>query len=122
MLQLQSFLGLFVFLAIAYGFSNNRNRVTWQFVATGMGLQFTIALILLGVPSLGLESPFQKYFFVFNDFILGLLKFSTEGASFIFGDLAKIATVTSTPRLDKTGWEALPIVIRDFSIILRDCE
>ena len=52
MLQLQSFLGIFVFLGIAWIFSENKKKVSWKIVLAGITFQFAMALLVLGVPAL----------------------------------------------------------------------
>ena len=48
---MQSILGLMVFVAIAWRVSQNRKHFPWKLVATGLLLQFLIALLLLKLPT-----------------------------------------------------------------------
>jgi CNT family concentrative nucleoside transporter len=71
--------GLAVLVGIAFLFSNNKRRVSWKLVATGVALQIVFATIVLKVP-LGRD--------VFNTIALGfvkLLDFVRVGSEFIFG-------------------------------------
>ena len=43
-------LGVIVILGIAYLFSENKKKINWRLVATGLGLQIIFALIILKVP------------------------------------------------------------------------
>ncbi len=47
--QLQSALGLGVFVAIAWVLSENRRAFPWQTVVVGIGLQIGLAAVLLGI-------------------------------------------------------------------------
>lgn len=106
MLQLQSFFGLFIFLSIAYLFSNNRSKISWDIVIKGMAFQFILALLVLGVPRLGFVGPLKFVFSSANNGILKLLSFTTAGSEFLMGDLV---------HPDKSGFilifQVLPIII-----------
>ena len=52
----QSFLGLAVFLGIAWLLSENRRGVPWRTVGAGVTLQFALALLLLRRIDRGLET------------------------------------------------------------------
>ncbi|MGY0505265.1 NupC/NupG family nucleoside CNT transporter [Luteimonas sp. e5] len=72
--------GLAVLLAIAWLFSNNKRRVDWRLVATGLALQILIACFVLLTPwGAGTFNALSQGF-------VRLLGFTTEGAKFIFGD------------------------------------
>ncbi len=106
MLQIQSFVGIFVFLGIAWLFSNNKKRVSWKTVASGIVFQFLLALAVLGVPAMGFDGPLQGFFQGANDVILKLLSFTKEGSGFLLGDLVS---------QEKSGFiivfQILPIII-----------
>lgn len=80
-------------LSLALLFSNNRKAVNWKLVATGLGIQFTLAVFILkGAYLADFFSPlgWPKLFFSFiSSFFVVVLDFTTEGAAFIFGDLAR---------------------------------
>ena len=76
-------IGLASLLAIAWAFSENRRAVDWRLVATGVGLQLVFAVFVLLTPwGAGLFGALSEGF-------VKLLGFTTQGASFIFGDFAK---------------------------------
>jgi CNT family concentrative nucleoside transporter len=89
---LNGLLGLLILVGIAYLTSNNKRRVNWRLVASGFGLQLIFAVLMLkgrelsvyflplGWPSMILE--WISYAFV------KVLSFTTEGARFVFGNLA----------------------------------
>ncbi len=106
MLQLQSFLGIFFFIGIAWLFSNNKKRISWRIVVSGILFQLFLALAVLGVPAFGLSGPLQGFFQGANDVILKLLSFTEAGSGFLLGDLIK---------QEKSGFiiafQILPIII-----------
>ncbi|AIY84923.1 MAG: NupC/NupG family nucleoside CNT transporter [Clostridium baratii] len=74
-------IGIVAILAIAAIFSENRKKINWRLVATGLGLQVIFALIILKVPA-------GRTFFEFcSKAITKLLDFTKEGSSFLFGSL-----------------------------------
>jgi len=80
-------------IALAFAFSADRKSVNWRLVGTGLGLQFVLALFILRGSSMAeyfapLGWPKEFFSFVSSFFVI-VLEFTTEGAMFIFGDLAK---------------------------------
>lgn len=80
-------------IALAFAFSADRKSVNWRLVGTGLGLQFVLALFILRGSSMAeyfapLGWPKEFFSFVSSFFVI-VLEFTTEGATFIFGDLAK---------------------------------
>jgi len=88
MLQLQSLLGIFAFIGLAYLFSSDRKAIAWQSVRRGLFLQGLMTFLILGWPDLGLHSPVQKAFPYINESISSFLSFADEGSRFLFSDLA----------------------------------
>lgn len=86
-------IGMVFILALALAFSNNRKAVNWKLVGTGIGIQFVLALFILkGTYMAEFFAPlgWPKLFFSFvSSFFVVVLDFTTEGAAFIFGDLAR---------------------------------
>lgn len=79
-----SFLGLIVFLGIAYLLSNNRKAIRLRLVVSGILLQFCIGLLII-------KSPIASGFFMgANKFFAKLLAFSNEGTKFVFGALSDV--------------------------------
>jgi concentrative nucleoside transporter, CNT family len=105
-LQLQSALGLFVFLSIAFLFSNNKSKVSWSLVIKGMCFQILLALLVLGVPRLNIVGPLKFIFIYANELIMSLLSFTNTGSEFLLGPLASS---------EKSGFiivfQVLPIII-----------
>ena len=80
-LALQSAFGILVFLLVVWLFSEDRARVPWRTLLTGIVLQFVLAGLLLWLP------PFQLLFMGLNDLLLALEQATREGTSFVFGYL-----------------------------------
>jgi CNT family concentrative nucleoside transporter len=90
---LRGIIGMAAIIAIALLFSKNRKAVNWKMVATGLGIQFILAVFILkGADMAAYWSPlgWPKLFFSWiSSFFVIVLDFTTAGAEFIFGDLAK---------------------------------
>ncbi len=90
---LRGAIGMIVIIAIAVAFSNNRKAINWKLVGTGLGIQFVLAIFILkGAVMAEFWSPlgWPKAFFSWvSSFFVIVLDFTTAGAEFIFGDLAK---------------------------------
>jgi len=81
-LKLISLLGWFTMIAVAWVISYNRKLFPWRTVVWGVGLQFTLALLIL-------KTPWGADFFVFaGKVVQKLIQFSNEGCKFVFGPLA----------------------------------
>lgn len=90
---LRGLIGMAFIVGLALAFSSNRKMVNWRLVGTGLSIQFVLALFILrGSTMAEYFAPlgWPKYFFSFiSSFFVVVLDFTTEGAMFIFGDLAK---------------------------------
>ena len=78
--------GLAVLISIAWLASNNKRRVDWKLVATGVGLQIAFAAVVLLVP--GGKDVFDA---IGHGFVR-VLSFVNEGSRFIFGSLMDVNT------------------------------
>lgn len=80
-------------IAIALAFSKNRKEIDWKLVGTGLGIQFVLAIFILkGAIMAEYWAPlgWPKLFFSWvSSFFVVVLDFTTAGAEFIFGDLAR---------------------------------
>jgi len=75
-------LGWFTMIAVAWAISYNRKLCPWRTVVWGVGLQFTLALLIL-------KTPWGALLFEFaGKVIQKLILFSNEGCKFVFGPLA----------------------------------
>lgn len=75
-------LGMATLLGICYLLSRNRRAINWRLVGSGIGLQLLFAVLVLKVP--GVSWAFDEFAKVFTY----IIKWSEEGARFLFGDLA----------------------------------
>ena len=61
-------------------FSNNRKKISWKLVLTGLFIQFVFAIAVLKIPFV--SSIFQ----LISDMFIELLQFTKSGAIFLFGE------------------------------------
>jgi CNT family concentrative nucleoside transporter len=78
---IQSLLGIFIFILIAWLMSENRQRFPWRVVATGVLTQVVLAALLLKV------ALFKGLFVALNDLLLSLQTATQAGTAFVFGYL-----------------------------------
>lgn len=90
---LRGILGMIAIIGIAFIFSNNKKKINWRLVGTGLGIQFILAIFILKSEELSsLFGPLgwpKKLFELMAGFFVVVLKYTTEGASFLFGFLGK---------------------------------
>lgn len=78
-----SFVGLLVFIGIAFLLSKKPSKVKARLVITGVLLQILIGVLIL-------KSQLAETFFLYTNIISSkILSFSVAGAEFVFGPLAK---------------------------------
>jgi concentrative nucleoside transporter, CNT family len=81
-LRFISLLGWLVMISIAWAISYNRKLFPWRTVIWGLGLQFSLALLIL-------KTPWGAKLFEFaGKVVQKLIQFSTDGTKFVFGPLA----------------------------------
>lgn len=81
MQNLISFLGIFVFIFLAWTLSEDRRSFPWRVAFWGIGLQLTFAVLVLW------WTPGAQIFLRLNDVFNALLAYSKEGALFVFGSM-----------------------------------
>ncbi len=90
---LRGVIGMAVIVGLAFVFSNNKKQVNWRLVGVGLGIQFILAVFILKGSNMAVYwSPLgwpKDFFSWVSSFFVVVLNFTTEGAEFIFGDLAK---------------------------------
>jgi concentrative nucleoside transporter, CNT family len=79
--------GLAALIGICYLLSRDRAAISWRLVAYGLSLQLLFAVLVIGVPALGIPGPLRFIFDAANDFVLAMLRFTENGSRFVFGDL-----------------------------------
>jgi CNT family concentrative nucleoside transporter len=87
-LKFISLLGWFTMIAVAWAISYDRKLFPWRTVVWGIGLQFTLALLILKTPWGG------ALFDLAGRVIQKLIQFSNEGCKFVFGPLADESLLT----------------------------
>ncbi len=90
---IRGIIGLIVLLGIAFIFSNNKKQINWRLVGSGIILQILFAILIVKGDALGrfftpLAYPLYFFKWLSGLFVL-LLNFTSEGAIFVFGNLAK---------------------------------
>jgi CNT family concentrative nucleoside transporter len=100
MSALNGVFGLLVLIGIAYLASNNKKRINWRLVISGFVLQILFAFFMLkGTELSAYFSPLGWPKWVFEQISVGfvtILGFTTKGAEFVFGNLAKGPGTEST--------------------------
>ena len=134
-MHLQSFLGIIVFLGIAWLISENRRGVRYTVALTGVIVQLSIAAILLYVPL------FKRLFLLLNKVVLSLEAATRAGTSFVFGYIGGgtppfllkdpgsnfILAFQALPLVLVIGalsallfyWRILPYIVKGFSFVLQ---
>jgi concentrative nucleoside transporter, CNT family len=79
---LRGILGLAALIGFAYLFSTNKKAIDWRLVGIGLLLQIIFALLITKVDFVA-----SGFDFISEKFVK-FLSFSTDGAQFLFGDLA----------------------------------
>lgn len=79
--------GLVVLVAVAFALSDNRSRIQWRTVLTGIGLQIVFGLLILKT------SAGRAVFSAAGDAFSAVLNYTLEGSKFLFGNLAMPQTV-----------------------------
>ncbi len=78
---MRGLLGIAVILCLAWGLSEDRARVPWRIVMTGVALQFSLALLFLKFP------PAGAAFLLLNRAVEALQNATEAGTGFVFGYL-----------------------------------
>lgn len=80
--------GIVLLVSLCYVFSAHKERVSFRLILGGIGLQILIALLVLGIPILGINGPLQFLFDGANTVFVKLINFTNAGSQFLFGPLA----------------------------------
>lgn len=108
--KLHGLLGVALILGIAYLFSNDRKAINYRLVASGIGLQVVLALLILRV------EPVKKIFQWLGHQMTHIEEFAKEGAGFVYGglmvtDFAGGSRAYSTPGAFIFGFSVLATII-----------
>ena len=107
-LALQSAIGLACFIAAAWALSENRTRIPWRTLLTGIALQVILAALLLWLPA------FQQAFISLNEMLRALEQATRTGTAFVFGYLAGAElpfTETGAGSSFILAFRALPLIL-----------
>lgn len=84
--------GILLLIGVAFLFSNNKRKVNWRLVGTGLSIQILFAILIIHSETL------RSWFFPLGwikdlinwlgSAVVSLLGFTTQGAQFVFGKLA----------------------------------
>lgn len=132
--QLQSALGLVVFVAIAWAISENRRAFPWMTVIAGLGLQIILAAAFLGIPLM------RAALLSLNVVVDAIAKATAEGSKFVFGytgggtppfevtnpnamvtiafTILPIVLVMSALSALFWHWRILPVIVKGFALAL----
>src|SRR6478672_10753331 len=105
---MRGLLGIAVLLLLAWAISEDRFRVAWRVVVTGVLLQFALALLFLKFP------PATAVFLVLNQAVEALQKATEAGTGFVFGYLggAELPFAETKPGQSFIfAFRALPMVL-----------
>lgn len=108
MIVLQALLGIFCFLLLAWGISEDRRRVRLKPIAIGLLIQFVLAVLLLKVAII------QDAFHLINEFVLLLSQATKEGSQFVFGYLGGSEAPFMSSGAGSSfimAFQALPIIL-----------
>lgn len=88
---LRGIIGIALLLGIAFLFSNNKRKINWRLVGSGLLIQVFFAILILKGDQLGswfapLGWP-KDFFRYISSFFVLILNFTSEGARFVFGNL-----------------------------------
>jgi CNT family concentrative nucleoside transporter len=106
--HVQSAVGVFALLALAFAISESRRLVSWRQAALGLAATFVLALLMLKIPQL------QAAFHVIGDAVDAISAATRAGTSFVFGYLggAPLPFEAKTPGSDFIfAIQALPVVL-----------
>ena len=108
---LHGVLGLAGLLALAFALSENRRAIPWRLVASGVALQFALALLLLKFP------PANAFVALLASGVGALDRATEAGTSFVFGYIGG----APLPFAPQAGGSSLVLAFRVFPLILVVC-
>ena len=82
---LRGFIGVLLVIAIAYVFSEKRNKISWKVVGYGLIFQISLAFLILNPFGISFLEYFRLGFEILGKVFVAILDFSSAGASFLFG-------------------------------------
>ena len=108
-MNFQGLTGILVLLGIAYLLSNNRKEIKIRTVLWGLGLQFSLALMILKIPFV------KSQFSILDRIFKKVISFSETGSNFLFESF--IPDVGYHVAMMNFAFRALPVIIFFSSLI-----
>ena len=108
-MNVQGITGILVLLGVAYLLSNNRKEIKIRTVLWGLGLQFSLALMILKVPFV------KSQFSILDRIFRKIISFSETGSNFLFESF--IPGVGYHVAMMNFAFRALPVIIFFSSLI-----
>ncbi|MBD64325.1 MAG: nucleoside:proton symporter [Halobacteriovoraceae bacterium] len=108
MLQLQSALGILVFIGLCFLFSEKRSQIQWKMVTLGVIFQILLGVVLIKLPFIA------DILLYLNQGVLMLEKATLDGTQFMFGYLAGGSApfeITQPAATYIVAFRVLPIVL-----------
>lgn len=90
MARFQGLIGIVLILLIAFLFSNNKKRINYRLVLSGLALQLTIGILILKIPAV------TSFFQVLGKGMGKIEEFARQGASFVYGGVAAMTPAGAT--------------------------
>jgi CNT family concentrative nucleoside transporter len=84
MQRFHGLIGILLILALAYLFSNNKKKINYRLVLSGLGLQILIAVLILKI------EPVQLFFQKLGRGMQKIEEFAKKGVDFVYGGVATI--------------------------------
>lgn len=79
--RFKGLIGIVVIFGIAFLLSNNKKRINYRLVLSGLGLQILIAVLVLKV------EPITRFFAMLGRGMGKIEQFASQGASFVYGNI-----------------------------------
>ena len=108
-MNFQGIIGILVLLGVAYLLSNNRKEIKIRTVLWGLGLQFSLALMILKIPFV------KSQFSILDRIFRKIISFSETGSNFLFESF--IPGVGYHVAMMNFAFRALPVIIFFSSLI-----
>ena len=108
-MNVQGITGILVLLGVAYLLSNNRKEIKIRTVLWGLGLQFSLALMILKIPFV------KSQFSILDRIFRKVISFSETGSNFLFESF--IPDVGYHVAMMNFAFRALPVIIFFSSLI-----
>lgn len=83
--KMMSVVGILVFVGVCIALSTNRGEIRLRIIGWGIGLQVCFAILILGIPMIGLPGLLQPIFTLVTEFFNALLTYTQAGTKFLFG-------------------------------------